>query len=221
MIDLMNKVVKTPSAQLVSFYFPKLYVTDQFLPINGVLYTGPSQQIVHFRKSGYKYIAINGFPEYDLTDRKKHLEFVYSKWDRVPPKYLLDICNLYDEATFIRYCKEFWLTHVWPEKLEEEELTIFNLYQDFNRGSSQLNKTLFSLLDTKNPLYIESSLLTFLERVKYIEDQTVGTGYRKVMEKFRENSLRNIQPAILKYVKSNIENKELKLYLLCQDLIAK
>lgn len=221
MIDLMNKVVRTPSSQLLSFYYPHLYVTDQFLPINNVLYTGLAQNIIQYRKSGYKYIATNGFPEYDLTDRKKHLEFIYSKWNRQPPKYLLEICNLYDEDIFIRYCKEYWLTHVWPEKLDEDYLTVFNLYQDFNRGTAQLNNTFFELLKTKHPGYIEASLLTFLGRIVSREDQAVGDGYRRIIERFRDNSQKNIKPAVTRFVKSNIENRELKLYFLCQDLIAK
>lgn len=221
MIDLMNKVVRVQNSQLLSFYYPGLYVTEEFLPLDNVLYTGPAQQIVQFRKSGYKFIATNGFPEYDLTDRKKHLEFIYSKWDRTPPKYLLEICNLYDEETFIRYCKEYWLTHVWPEKLDEETLTVFNLYQDFNRGTSQFNKTFFGLLGSKNPLYIESSLLTFLVRIVDKQEQSVGAGYKKVLDKFKENFAKNIQPSVMRFAKSNIENKELKLYFLCQDLMTK
>lgn len=221
MIDLMNKVVRVPNSQLISFYYPQLYVTDQFLPLDNVLYTGPAQNIIQYRKAGYKYIAINGFPEYDLTDRKKHLEFIYARWDRTPPKYLLDICNLYDEETFIRYCKEYWLTHVWPEKLDKETLTVFNLYQDFNRGTAAWNKTLFGLLETKHPGYIESSLLTFLGRVLDRDEQNLGEAYRRIIEKFRETSIKNVKPALARYVKSPVENRQLKVYFLCQDLLAK
>ena len=128
-MDLMNKVVKTPSVEFLEFFYPNLYRTDVFQPMNNCLYTGPAANIREFRKAGYNFIAVNGMPEYDLTDREQLLRFVYDKFSKEPPKYLLEVAAMYDEEIFYRHVKETWVTGRWPEKLDESDVTIFNLYQ--------------------------------------------------------------------------------------------
>lgn len=220
-MDLINKVVKTPSIELLEYFYPNLYRTDEYQPIDGCLYTGPAQNIREFRKNGYSFIATNGMPEYDLTNKEQLLRFVYDKFNKEPPKYLLELLDLYDNEDFYRYCKETWITGKWPEKFDDTDISTFNLYQSLNRGTVEMYDTLFKLLNNMKAPVVMSQMLTFLGRVKTLEEQNASPKYMQIMRQFRDSCGRNITPSIQKYIRSKIQNNELNLVLFLNDLTSR
>lgn len=222
MIDLSNKVVKVPNVGFLSYFFPEYTIANEYLPfVDKVIFTGSPQEIRKFRNSGTVYIGIYGVPEYDLTNREKCLQFVYSKFDKEPPKYLMETKDLYDDNTFFEYCKLTWITGVWPEKIEEQDITIYNLYQSLTQGTSKANEVLFELLKTTSPEIIEASLLTFLTRIKSLDDQSVSVNYKKILLSFKNAHEKNVKPSVERFVFSKLDNTELRLFEFINNLISR
>lgn len=221
MIDITNKCVKSPSLGLLCFFFPEYSVQDEFMLYGPekVIYKGPAQFIRKYRDAGITYIALNGVPEYDLTNRGKLLEFVYSKFDREPPKYLDEMKDMYDEESFIDCCKQVWVTGQWPYKMGEDMISIFDLYSSLVGGTSKAIETLMLLLKSTRTDIVESSLLTFLMRVKSLDEQSVSPNYMRILRTFNNSYYRNIKPAVSKLISTNIDNEELKLFEFVTNLI--
>lgn len=106
MIDIVNKIVKAADAEDLLFYFPDFVVrfTVSILDYGKkIIYTGPLNRKALDQLSGNTYIATKGLPSFDFTDRLSKLKFVYSKFDREPPKNIIDLIDLYDDKEF-DYC---------------------------------------------------------------------------------------------------------------------
>ena len=63
-----------------------------------------------------------------------------------------------------------------------------------------------------------SSVLTFLERVKNVDEQSVSVTYAQIIRQFRDSLSRNIIPSINRYINTKSENPELNLTMFLTDL---
>lgn len=76
---------------------------------------------------------MNKLAEINLTDRLILLEVIYSKYNKTPPKYLVQkdggkaLYELFEEREFIELVKFYWVTGKWMTKEVDELRKVYKI----------------------------------------------------------------------------------------------
>lgn len=220
---LINNVsIRTKSPELVEFFYPNYFKTSSYSPFieGGVIFDGDSKYLQSFRDSGIPYIYTKGTPEYDLTIPENLLNFVYKKWDKNPPSYMLDYFNSFDKVNdeLEEQAKLIWVNgKSYIQDNEENEMNmlysviarspLFDIISKFLEISSNTN--------TDKLFYRIQRFLKMTNDVNNIK--SVKT--RKNVESFiGGRGKENIENALMSYLYSPADNIELKLIKLFDAL---
>lgn len=214
MIDLIGKTVKVNDPDDLLFFYPTFEKRTHlvFTDVDkNILYVGKmkSNLLRNLQVGTKAFINTAGMHDYDFTDREFLLKFVFSKWNKEPPKYLAQTHDSFDDDEFMYCCKVYWVCGRWPYRVDEG-VTLFDLFKGSVDSVKDMLKVFFEL-QTRYPFYvIESSFITFINRSMSIEDQNVSPAYLRLLKTFNSKSSSKIKPAILEYAQSKIKNEELK-----------
>ena len=89
--------------------------------------------------------------------------------------------------------------------------------KSFKTDTYTIAKTYIELLNRTGAEYIETSLLTFLNRV-VVPSGKLSNWYKKIIDEFRTSKYDLIKGAMTNYLDSPIDNVELKIFNLILDL---
>lgn len=221
-ISLLNHTVAVSDPYILQFFYPNLSIINspkEYHPnMNNVIYTGDYKLIATFNQNDITYIA-TGAPvsEYDLTDKTELIKFVYSKYHKNPPKYLMDHSVVesmsYEEC--LMYCKMFWVSGSWFGVKEEVVSKNFDFLLSLNKDASL---TVFN-----NFFSLDSDITTFILNFLFNIVSNTGTKnprYNELLVKARSSYSNKIKPAVNRYVRSNVTNLQLRNFYLIFDLIS-
>ncbi len=211
-ISLLNKVVRVSNVNDLSFYFPDFEVKQSLSMLDygdKIIYTGPLNKRASTILESCTYIATQGLYQYDLTDRKEKIKFVYSKWGREVPKNILDSVDLYDDDEFDHCCKTYWIVGRWPYKLEHEA-SIYDFYQSAVQPINTFIKAFFEVSKSYPIGVIEQSFFTFMQRAKTVDEQNVSPTYKRLLKSFANTSEPKFKSCMLSFIDSPISNRELR-----------
>ena len=218
-----NIALRTRSKELVEFFYPTYTVLHEYTPFitGGVIYDGDSSYLQQFRDNNVKYIYIKGTPEFDLTIPENLLNFVYDKWEKKPPKYLVEYFTSFDKVTdeLEDMSKQIWVSgKVSVEEQVEERLE--GLYSLLARGSTyEIMKEYLSVSEQVNSDKLFYSIKRFLKMS--LEPQNIKNAKTKLTVKnFTEIRGRNVQEALMQYLYSPADDVNIKLLKLF-DVITK
>lgn len=219
MIDIVNHSVKVKDIGLLQYMYPDYIILDKpvLFSERPIIFTGETKHINRIKNLGVNYIIVSVLPEIDLTDRLKLLEVVFAHHKKKVPKYLLAFYEEIDEITFMDLVKEYWITGKWRVKEYTNSGLFLEFVKSFKTDTYTIAKTYIELLNRTGAEYIETSLLTFLNRV-VVPSGKLSNWYKKIIDEFRTSKYDLIKGAMTNYLDSPIDNVELKIFNLILDL---
>lgn len=221
---MKNKVVNIDKPELLQYFYPEYKIKsniDRRDVRNKIIYNGEYKSGLsdYLEKNTKEYISLVGNVDYDLSKKENLVKFVYEEKGRRLTKKVKRSVDMLDWKDVVYCCKVFWLIDEWIYYIEEDELSMYSLFKAVVNTKKEMLDVYFKLLN-KYPFYvIESSVITFLQRVKNIEEQNVSTHYYKVLQKADDKFGRGLKDIIFKYakVKEGVR-EEIKLLNLLLDL---
>lgn len=221
----------TGDINLVKFMFPTYELIDETnipsFPSRPAIYIGnpigQEEFINTYNKTYYDYYVMTPGSEINLYDRMTLLQIAFEKWRKgYFPKYLIYALDKdkMDDETFINCFKIKWVTGKWPEeyKKETKDDSFLELINNINLGGYRLARSYFDVVADTRPYRLESSLMTFLLRVR--DDSYKGNSweYRKRIKAFKGRMLEKSLIALDKILDYNIDNYELRVLNLLLSL---
>lgn len=216
-MDIINKKV-SGNLELIRFFYPSFIVIDSVDKINEnvkkIIYIGDISKEEELQEKCFsnniKFIIVTkAFSEINLNNRLILANIVFSKYNRLVPKYLLDILDSLDEHVFLECIKEYWLTGKWKVKKLDNEVGFLDLIENINKSSVDLYKAYFSLNINKSTIL--SSLITFFMRIKQNDYRDISKYYYRKLKSFNESRLYKVSKGIERAIEFNIDNYELKI----------
>ena len=139
-MEIINHSVKIRNLELLLFFYPSFIILNEPVLFSDrpIIFTGDSKYINQIKSLGVDYIFITELAEYNLNDRMTLLEFVFSKYKKKVPKYLLQFYEDLDEKTFINQIKYFWITGKWKLKEYNKSGIFLELLQSFKTDTFRL-----------------------------------------------------------------------------------
>lgn len=223
---IRNVSIRTKSPEMIDFFYPNYTRLKEYSPFveGGVIFEGDSSYLQRFRDAGIPYIYVKGTPEYDLTIATNLLDFVYSKWEKKPPKRVSDYIgsldyekNKIDIQEIDDLCKQIWVTGKCNiEDSAEERLS--NLYKSLARTNSyDLMKEYLTLSDNLDADKVFYSIQSFLKLTN--NTKSIQSAYKKKqVEDFVGARGNNIQDALMQYLYSPADSEEIKMLKLLDAL---
>lgn len=221
---IINHSVQTRNIGLLQFMYPDFQIIDKPIMITTrpIIFIGETKYINQVKNLGVPYIIVTTLGEYNLDDRKTLLQVAFSKYNRNVPKYLLEYYDKLDDFEFMELFEYFWITGKWPLKEYDGIGKFVELLRSFKTDSYTITKTYFKLLDECSAEYLETCLFTFLIKVLKLKTNKVkresSKWYALMLTEYSKLKKNYIKPAMDKYINSNIDNPELKIYNLIINL---
>lgn len=215
-----RKIIKVKDAGFLSFLYPN-YQVRYSLSIadrdENVIYVGPNRKDLrnYLERNTKSYISAVGIPDIDLSNPQSAIKWLFKEKGQELTDTVKETVESMDDEEFWFLFKVMWLTGKWLGTKDDSKYNTFHLYQSSVSSLKDELTVYFSLLETVNPLVIESSFLTFLSRVKTLESQNVSAGYMKVLKSADSKYGSKIKQAVSKMA----TRKGLRPELLFLDLI--
>lgn len=154
-------------------------------------------------------------PELDLSTSKPLINYVFNKVNRkLEPHVELYLTNL-DRIELEFFLKCLFITGRFPYQISKS-ISMLSLYKSFTKSINEIISTFYKLLDIYSFNIIESSFLTFLEKVKNIESINVSSYYLKILKDAQLVIRDRLKPAVYQYSKSS--HKEIDFITLILNL---
>lgn len=241
---LINRREVKCDVDLLKFMYPKYEIIDDdtipLFPTRPAIYVGSSNkkdEFIHlYNENNLDYIVVSNFASIDLTDRRQLVQVSFEKWRRFVPQYLVGsgiekkkgrgidrgfIDNMeYDD--FIRTFKHHWVTGKWIVKGMPDENTFLELITTINLSKMDFIKRYFEVVNDTRPYRIESSLMTFLQRVKYKNYKGIKSKvYRSAIKRYEGKYLDRSLEALNDSLDCNIDNYTLRLLYMLTNILDK
>ena len=205
---------------LVQFFYPDFEVKSyvNFLDKeNKVIYVGkPLNNLREYLENNTKeFICLVGVAELDLSTPKPLINYVFNKVNRKLESHVELYLNNLDKLELEYFLKVLYITKHFPYTINKS-LSMLSLYKSLTKPINEVLSILYKLLDAYSFNIIESSFLTFLEKVKNIENINVSPYYLKILKDARMTIRDRLKPAVFQYSKSS--HKEVDFIRLILDL---
>ena len=228
---------------LLKFMYPNFeIITDDTLspfPTRPAIYTGTVNKrdefVKIYSKAKLDYILVSNFSSIDLTDRRQLVQVSFEKWNRFVPQYLvgcgrekrrgkgidMGFIDQMEQDDFIWAFKHHWVTGKWVVKSLSDENTFLELITAINKPKTEFIKAFFEVVNDTRPYRIESSIMTFLLRVKYKNYRGITSKkYKAAIKMYEGKYLDRSLDAIYKALDSEIDNYTLRLLYLLMLMIS-
>lgn len=214
----LNKRIVSGSLDMLIFLFPN-YEVIYDIPeevSRPCIYAGKLDKLTQlkekYEEAHQDYIVFTRGPsEIDIKDRFMLADVVFDKYNRNVPKYLANIINDFDEETFIRNIKTYWITGKWETKKLDNEDGFLDFVETINKSSMEMYSSYFRVIKSIKSYRLESSLLTFFLRAKEGNTSEVSYKYKKKLDLFKGDKINLVYKGINKSFNYNIDNYDLKL----------
>lgn len=202
-----GKIVKVKDLAMLQYIYPEFITLSYVNFLNRddkVIYVGkPFKGLDEYLAKNTKaYINTVGTPDIDLTTNEALIKYCYDKKQKNlsnSTKYFLEGLNDKDLWTAM---KIFLQIGKLPYEIKKD-VSIYKLFESFSEPTSVTLKVLFNLLETYPIGVLESSLLTFLERVVHNSNESVSNKYGLLINSTKNKYGKNIKPSLLAYTKSS------------------
>lgn len=202
-----GKCVKVKDLSMLQYIYPDFLTLTYVNFLNRedkVIYVGkPFKGLDEYLAKNTKtFINTVGTPEIDLTTNEALIKYCYEKKQKNlsnSTKYFLEGLNDKDLWTAM---KIFLQIGKLPYEIKKD-VSIYKLFQSFSEPTSNTLKIIFDLFDTYPMGVLESSLLTFLERVTHNSSESVSNKYGLLINSTKMKYGKNIKSSLLTYSKSN------------------
>lgn len=211
----LNKKVVSGDINILKFMFPNYNIRYRVNDINSnTIFCGRYDEIDKVKEKcdrfNYDYIIhSNTKSEIDLDNRLILASVVFSKYNRLVPKYIQDNIREYDDKTFIQNIKIYWLIGKWHIR-QEQNITFIELINSLSLSMTKMYSSYFNAIRVQGFHRLNASFSSFLNRAK---TQNFNVSSYKYREKLKVYALKyiNIIRAIRVSLDTNISNKELIL----------
>lgn len=210
-----NVSIRARSVEIIEFLYPDYQLVHQYSPLieGGVIYDGDAKYLQMFRDNNIPYIYVKGTPEYDLTVPERFLEFVYMKWDKQPPKYMVEYLDTLDykkrpeEVELI--LKQIWITG--KSSITESE-KVGGFYEALAKKSPiDIMSMYLEMSDKVNNRRLFYQIQSFLKATTNPEGVS-KTWLRRYVDVFNHGQRNKLlEHALFEYLYTNAENEELKM----------
>lgn len=241
---LINKREVKCDINLLKFMYPTYELIDEntipLFPERPAIYYGDTSNkdkfIQQYNQANLDYIVVSNFSNIDLTDRRQLVQVSFEKWRRFVPQYLVGcgrevrrgkgidrgFIDSMDYDDFIRTFKHHWVTGDWIVKSMPDENTFLELITTINLSKMDFIKRYFEVVNDIRPYRIESSLMTFLQRVKYKNYKGIKSkSYRAAIKMYEGKYLYRSLEALNSSLDCNIDNYKLRLLYLLTNILDK
>ena len=220
-VDLINHSIKPANLDLLSFFYPDFkIIEDNPMIINTpVIYKGSPEYLIRVKEFGYPVISVTTLGEFDLSSNRTLVNMTFTKWNKIPSARLCKYVDNIDYDELLHYVKIHWVTGRWTMKKYNKNGPFMKIAEAFNEDTPSLLTTYIDLLNNNitTGAYMESSLLSFVDKIA--SGAKVNTfWYTKILRQYRRGKKQLLKQGIEKYIRSNIWNKDLKVFNLLQDL---
>lgn len=201
-----GKIVKVKDLAMLQYIYPEFVVLSYVSFLNRedkVIYIGkPFKGLDEYLAKNTKaFINTVGTPDIDLTTNEALINFCYNKKQKKlnnSTKYFLEGLNDHD----LWYAMKIFLQIGKLPYEIKKEVSIYKLFQSFSEPTSNTLNIIFNLLDAYPLGVLESSLLTFLERVMHNSNESVSNKYGLLINNTKVKYGKNIKSSLLTYCKS-------------------
>lgn len=240
-MELIRREVKC-DLDLLKFMYPTYEVinddTIPTFPDRPAIFigtvNGKDKFLKVYNQTDLNYIVLSQFATIDLTDRRLLVQVSFEKWHRFVPKYLvgsgtdkkkgkgkdMGFIDQMEYEDFIWAFKHHWVTGKWVVKSLPDENTFLELITEFNQPKIDIFKRFFEVVNDTRPYRIESSIMTFLLRVKYGNYRGLTSKrYKAAIKMFSGKSFDRSLEALNEALNCNIDNYTLRLLYLLTTMI--
>ena len=212
----------------LNFIHPNFEIVDdlnkEYNPYSlGIIYTGQfeSDTVDTLKSITSNWIIVNAHHfDIDLTTNEgliknllpiHYIQMKNSKTDE------LSVYNNMSYDVLLEKIKLCLVSNLPLTYNNEEDQSVYNLYQAILGTPDVLNYTFFNLVNKNNVSIITSSLLTFLNKVQTQNIRNASVYYSRLITQSNKRYGKRIKQAVSAFVKSKA-NKEIALYQLVTDL---
>lgn len=219
MINIVNHSVRINDLGLLQFMYPNYIIANKPLLCSDkpIIFTGETKYINQIKNLGINYIFVSYLGEIDMTSRDVLLDIAFSKYNKKVPKYIQEFKNDLDDNLFMELIKYLWVTGKWSLKEYDNTGAFIEFLKSFKTDTYNISKTYLSLLDKTSAEYIETSLLTFLQKVVTPGAKT-SKWYKQIIDEYRNSKKDLIEPALNTYIDTKVSNSELRIFNLILNL---
>lgn len=201
-----GKIVKVSDISFIQFCYPD-YITLSYVTFlnreDKVIYTGKAFKGVdeYLKKNTKSYINTAGIPELDLSTREALIQWAYDKKGKNLSNTTKGFLESLNDKDFNFAIKIFLQIGKLPFDIKKG-ISIYTLFQSFSEPTPNTLKVLDSLLDTYPLSVLESSLITFLDKVTHNITDVSSNKYGLLISTTKQKYGKNIKPALTSYIKS-------------------
>lgn len=226
---------------LLKFMYPDFILVDDgevpTFPDRPAIFIGSRDKetfIKAYKQTSLDYIVVSKAAIINLYDRRQLVQVGFEKWNRFVPKYLvgsgkedrrgkginMGIIDDLDDEDFMWAFKHHWVTGKWVIKSLPDQNTFLELISVINSSKLDFIKRFFEVVNDTRPYRIESSIMTFLLRVKYKNYKGLKSRqYAGVISMFEGKYLERSIEAINNSLVSSVDNFTLRLLCLLMCII--
>lgn len=226
---IINKREVKGDINLLKFMFPTYDIVKDDLnpfPIKPGIFIGnvvdKEKFVKIYSEAGLDYIVVSPSSDINLYDRRILTQITFEKWKRFPPKYLCGPEGFVDymsDEEFMRCFKHHWVTGKWLIKEMPQENTFLQLVDAFNLPKGEFMRRFFEIVNEIGPYRIESSFITFLQRVKYNNYKGNDIIYRMKLKSFTGERLEKAEQTLYNCLDTDIDNFKLRLLYLMINVL--
>ena len=203
---MQREVVNIKDPSILSYIYPD-YITLSYVSFlnrdDKVIYTGkPFKNFEDYLDKNTKtWISLVGNPTLDLTSNTSLIEFCYDLKGKTLNSSTLHFLEALTDKDLWYALKIFLQIGKLPYDVKKG-VSIYSLFNSFSEPTPTTLKILFELVDSYPLPILESSLLTFLDRVSHNTSDNVSNKYGLLINTTRNKFGKNIKPSLLNYCKS-------------------
>ena len=182
-----RKIVKVQDPSIVMFLYPSYKVKSELTLMDmdeDIIYTGPVKRNLkdYLSSRTRNFISLVGQPDLDLSDNRALLKWAVEKKGKKLSDSVYESVSVMDEVQFFETFKIYWVLGRWVAGTEDTEVSTYDLFKHSSGALKDLIQTSFKLVDTMAFPVLEASYLTFLQRVKAVDEQNVNPSYMRVLK---------------------------------------
>lgn len=199
-----GKTVKISDPSLVTFMYPTFKVKSELTLMDmgdDVIYTGPMRRNLkeYLASRTNRFINLVGQPDLDLSTNGALLKWASEKLEKKVSDKVFERVESMDETQFIDSFKKFWVMGRWVSQEESIGVSTYDLFKNVSGSMKDLIQTSFILVDNMPFPVMEASFLTFLQRVKSVDEQSVNPSYMRILKSASVKIGSHIDRAVVSY----------------------
>lgn len=215
---MINKTVNL-DVDKIQFLYPNYSIQSyvSFLDKDkDVIYVGKlfNGLIPYLEKNTKSFINTVGTPDLDLSSDKALAEYIFSLRGVAFEEHILDFLDALDEVTRWYFLKVFYLSGKFVYPVSKSKSSMYQLFKSVTSPMGDCLKTFVQVLKEYPFPVIESSFLTFINKVEHQDIKNISPMYSKLIKQTYSKCGSRIKSATLKYAKSSHTEVDFLNYIL-------